>query len=244
MTTAARPDAPTGEDIVDRARAMRARLVERQAETEQLHLLPAGDPRGVPRRGLLPDARATALRRLRDGPADVLAGHHRGRAWLPVERLVPVPGIRPCAAGRLDLRCRGAGRAVRRRPLPRGRGRRARRVGASAPTTGGSSTAPTRTRRVPRTRPTTWARPSGRPAPTARRDAAVRRSAQRVDDARRLGRARSGSRAAARTASASRMRTSRRASCSRTRWLLDVGPDQRHARARGCTATRCTAGAG
>ncbi len=40
MTTAARPDAPTGEDMVDRARAMRAWLVERQAETEQLTYYP------------------------------------------------------------------------------------------------------------------------------------------------------------------------------------------------------------
>ena len=49
-------------------------LVERQAETEARTYYAAGDARGVPEGGLLPHARAAALRRLRGRPPHLPAG--------------------------------------------------------------------------------------------------------------------------------------------------------------------------
>ena len=85
--------------------------------------------RSSSRAGLLPDARAAALRRLRVRPADVHARHHRDRARLPVDRLVPLPRRRPRAAGRLAVRGAGAGGDLRRRRLPLRGGRGAGRDG-------------------------------------------------------------------------------------------------------------------
>ena len=63
----------TPQTLIDRAIALRPKLIEEQAATEERTLLLAGDARGVPARGLLPALHPAPLRRLRVRRADVHA---------------------------------------------------------------------------------------------------------------------------------------------------------------------------
>ena len=100
------------------------------------YVLRAGDARGVPEGGLLPHARAAALRRVRGRPPHLPAGHRGDRARLPVDRLVPVSRLGARAAGRSAVRGARAGRALRRRGLPLRGGGGSDRLGDARPTDG------------------------------------------------------------------------------------------------------------
>ena len=183
------------------------------------HLLLGGDARGVPAGGLLSHARAAALRRLEFDLPVFLRIVHGDRAGLPVDRLVPVPGLGHALQVGVAVRGAGAGRALRRRRLPLRRpwplppGSRSRSPAAGSST---STHAVLLGRavldalhgpdvragpRIPTARP-------GRSCSSSRRAARGRCST--------TGATRSASRAAARTASASSRRTSPRTSSSRT----------------------------